>query len=608
MEFVIDENAYSESDKYIENLIKYAELDRIRFDRDMSENEVIEKLIWISKQKREIQLENNAFINKYIVPFEKGEMEITSEVHDFYKDMCTKLRNNVTGEYYDRGINARLVRLRTAYNHKIGDIGAYLHCLYYVSYFSMILSDHTGEQSAIEGREILDNLDEKYFEQEYSLNYFNIYDYLLESVYDPLDRKGCLKRLQTALKIIQERKPEIMNPEHPRHASVCYAVADASTQFVHDYKRNPDTYTEEDIEYVGRIEEMLTEIVEGNGCVFQEEAATIALQELRYFVGKYTVEELLNRLMELFSADTVDGNINVMMQLFKASSQYVEDMWLYANWPEQKKLEVTEDIYCRVMRGFEGLEKEIDSFFRVVNMCAFVTKYSKYLGYDRTKDQVLKATVYADKALYIHTRMVRQIAMILTEAILAENESYFEGVADYELKFIQKHPMIIKELMSQCSMFHDIGKFYCMDYVSNSSRNLTDDEFFVIKFHPQNFDKFFGRENDEEFLCIRDCARLHHLWHNGKGGYPLNLQHTKNRPMVDILSVADSIDAATDIIGRPYTSGKTIEDLIAEMETFRDTRYNGYIVDVLKKPGVKEKIQYTITVERKHINYEVMRQ
>lgn len=38
---------------------------------------------------------------------------------------------------------------------------------------------------------------------------------------------------------------------------------------------------------------------------------------------------------------------------------------------------------------------------------------------------------------------------------------------------------------------HDIGKPCCLDFVNNSSRNLTDEEFEIIKEHPLNFSKIY---------------------------------------------------------------------------------------------------------------------
>lgn len=103
-----------------------------------------------------------------------------------------------------------------------------------------------------------------------------------------------------------------------------------------------------------------------------------------------------------------------------------------------------------------------------------------------------------------------------------------------------------------------------------------------------------------EVKCIHDCALLHHLWYNGRGGYPRE-RHTDNQPFVNIISIADSIDAATDNIGRPYGLGKTLEQLMEEFDGMKDTRYSGYICDLLHVDEIKREIEHTIDEKRKEI-------
>ena len=153
-------------------------------------------------------------------------------------------------------------------------------------------------------------------------------------------------------------------------------------------------------------------------------------------------------------------------------------------------------------------------------------------------------------------------------------------------------------------MFHDIGKYFCLDYVSNSYRNITDDEYEIIKTHTTNFEKVYQGMNTPEIICIKDCAFLHHRWYNEKGGYP-QISHTENKPFVNILSIADSIDAATDQIGRPYGKENSLEGLIEEFCSAGDARYSAYVSNLLRVDEIKEKINYLITEGRKEINYRI---
>ena len=54
------------------------------------------------------------------------------------------------------------------------------------------------------------------------------------------------------------------------------------------------------------------------------------------------------------------------------------------------------------------------------------------------------------------------------------------------------------------------------------------------------------------------AALYHHCYYNGKGGYPNDVPSCppEIKGIVDALSVADSLDAATDNIGRCYNLAK----------------------------------------------------
>ena len=95
----------------------------------------------------------------------------------------------------------------------------------------------------------------------------------------------------------------------------------------------------------------------------------------------------------------------------------------------------------------------------------------------------------------------------------------------------------------------------------------------------------------------------HHLWHDGTRGYQ-NVPQTKNRPFADILAIADSLDAATDYLGRPYKSCKTVDQLVEEFRAGAGTRYGPEAVAALSDPELREKQDF-ITNRREEINYRI---
>ena len=202
--------------------------------------------------------------------------------------------------------------------------------------------------------------------------------------------------------------------------------------------------------------------------------------------------------------------------------------------------------------------------------------------------------------------MVRDMSRAIFDHMIEATPEVFDGVAGKDAAYIRDHREEMKKLLDECCLFHDIGKFFILDIVENSMRRLTDDEFGLIKQHPGHFTDIYQiiDDRDERVLCIRDCALTHHLWHDGTRGYP-NVPQTKNRPFADILAIADSIDAATDFLGRPYNSGKNIDQLIAEFQAEAGTHYGPEACAALSVPAVRDRLEYLITEGRREVYYRI---
>ena len=318
----------------------------------------------------------------------------------------------------------------------------------------------------------------------------------------------------------------------------------------------------------------------------------------------FALEELLDRFEEYAAPHEEYNAMEQFSSLFTANSYYMDYLYRCSDYDKEYIFEKSMDIATRVLEASRHMVHRYGNY--QVNSCVlmFINTASNIVDFNFFKNTMLGATVYANKALYIHTLMAKEISLVILKHILEYDPQYLDGVGGHCWEYCRDHKQEILDLMENCALFHDIGKYFCLDYVSNSSRNLTDDEFAVIKAHPANFSKIYRGANSPEVVCIHDCALLHHVWYNGQGGYPEE-KHTVNQPFINIISIADSIDAATDNIGRPYGTGKTLEQLMTEFESQRDTRYCGYICDLLHADEVKRAIEDMINTKRKEINYRV---
>ncbi len=60
------------------------------------------------------------------------------------------------------------------------------------------------------------------------------------------------------------------------------------------------------------------------------------------------------------------------------------------------------------------------------------------------------------------------------------------------------------------------------------------------------------------YECLEVCDS-EHLWYDGSRGYPAAFDTSQSplKVIIDIVAIADCMDAATDSVGRSYNRGKT---------------------------------------------------
>ena len=117
-------------------------------------------------------------------------------------------------------------------------------------------------------------------------------------------------------------------------------------------------------------------------------------------------------------------------------------------------------------------------------------------------------------------------------------------------------------------------------------------------------------EKYAEYEAILHIIRGHHRSFDGTMGYPENFDNAASpyRLYIDIISISDAVDAATDILGRNYAKGKDYIHLLQELKDGAGTRYNPAIVDVMAASGrlTEELSQLTGKDRMKHC-YEIYR-
>jgi putative nucleotidyltransferase with HDIG domain len=123
------------------------------------------------------------------------------------------------------------------------------------------------------------------------------------------------------------------------------------------------------------------------------------------------------------------------------------------------------------------------------------------------------------------------------------------------------------------ALLHDVGKIAIDDNILKKPAALTDEEYEIMKGHPQKGYKIMSQiPAMKEFLS---GMYMHHEMVNGMG-YPQGLKGDEIPLMGKIVAVADTFDAMTT--DRPYQKAMKFEDALARIESFVGTRYDPAVV------------------------------
>jgi HD-GYP domain-containing protein (c-di-GMP phosphodiesterase class II) len=132
------------------------------------------------------------------------------------------------------------------------------------------------------------------------------------------------------------------------------------------------------------------------------------------------------------------------------------------------------------------------------------------------------------------------------------------------------------ETLRISALLHDVGKIAIDDNILKKPAALTNEEFEIMKTHPQK-----GYKIMSQIPAMKDFLPgmyMHHEMVNGKG-YPQGLTDKEIPLQAKIVSVADTFDAMT--IDRPYQKGMLLPEALERIKTFVGTRYDASVVNAL---------------------------
>lgn len=127
---------------------------------------------------------------------------------------------------------------------------------------------------------------------------------------------------------------------------------------------------------------------------------------------------------------------------------------------------------------------------------------------------------------------------------------------------------------------HDLGKIAIPDAILRKSDRLTDDEYEIIKTHPEVGRNLIARHPFGHL--VMDAVYGHHERPDGKG-YPVGLTKDAIPAMSAIIGICDAFDAMTS--ARPYRKAMTVEAALQILRANLGTQFHNEYGDLFLRLG-----------------------
>ena len=256
-------------------------------------------------------------------------------------------------------------------------------------------------------------------------------------------------------------------------------------------------------------------------------------------------------------------------------------------------------------------DMQIDnSYIRNMNTLVLYDRITKYLKPKERVHFLNSLCVATQVTTYAHSAHVAEIAETLMRGILQYQPEMLKGQLGCNTEQdVKRHKKKFLEYIHGAALYHDIGKNSIISVVNNDYRPLTADERKIITLHPELGLKFL--ELSPELEKYHDTTLGHHKWYNGKGGYPASFDNTKSpvRLMIDIVTLSDCLQAATERVGRNYKGEKNFDTVMKEFRAEAGTRYNPDLVAFIDAhPDVADELSNLIEDGWVEIYYNIYKQ
>lgn len=326
-----------------------------------------------------------------------------------------------------------------------------------------------------------------------------------------------------------------------------------------------------------------------------------AYLHMQILLGEKSLEEVVDEYFNYYQKKIdSDFDVNNLSQedfYFIINAPLITEFWLKKGI-EAKKSKMIMRTFHENLQRFWNLKNHSTPFLNEF-YALWCTKIIGYLDTLEEKENcICQLLLRRQLPTYLHSVMVMKLSEFLCKEAIRVKPSLFADIKDISLQDMEA-------FVRKCGLLHDLGKTKITDIINTQSRKITDREFGAIMNHPD-----FGAEilrMDPDLVKYSDVVIGHHKSYDGSTGYPAGFDNTecRNKIVVDIVTICDCIDAATDYLGRNYKNAKTLDEVLRELIEGKGMRYNPHLVELIENSeNVKKEMRKLVEAERLELMYQ----
>ena len=343
------------------------------------------------------------------------------------------------------------------------------------------------------------------------------------------------------------------------------------------------------------------ELADRDGCVYA------AYLRMRAENGLITMENAVEEYLQYYKAilKKYEGMENPSSWDVKALINVPELLiqWLDDLTDADRKREIAYILVEGTGKSIFRDVRDLTPQFANLTLSKWCLTTLPYLLTAKEKEKwIFRLLVKKQLPTYLHSVMVSHLAKVYAEAVMEKKPSLFDSLPE------EVRTDVVAFFVS-CGLLHDVGKTQIANVINLQGRKLNDIEHEFIRRHPRYGYNFLM--HDKDLTCYADVARGHHRFYDGSKGYPEDYDPSASpyRIAVDLIRICDTLDAATDHLGRNYKFTKNFQMIWEELKCDAGTSFNPELVALLDEaPELVEKLRFLCEEGREDLMYEAYKE